>query len=509
MKKLIVLVLIAGAIGAAVWGIPKIRMRNPWLDGKTEKVERGDLIIPVSASGKVNADRLVELKSKAGGRIKEVLVKDGQRVSAGQIVMEIDPVDEQRNVNRLKAGLERAKAASEQAVIRQREAEQNRPLDVAVAERLVEQAKAQVDQAQIPVDRLVKIDSVDKNAIEEKQAQANLNSAIAMWEKAKVDLERTRNNMPIQIDTAKQDVIVAKALLDSAGRDLGEAEERLRECTVKSTIDGMVYNIPVTAGQVIQSGTSGFTGGTQLMFLSDIRKMYVIAQVDEADIGSVERIAPPFARPGHVRDVTDEELIDAAPLPPLDHNEAVEIDSSAKKDAKSDTEGREGAPQPSTRPVDVDGVTGRRVRVSVDAYRSEQFEGIIERILPMPTSLQTVTTFDVRIRLIGKDLQKLQSKTADVRFTADRRANVLRVKNEAIVSEGSNKEVFVYVPYKENPNEPEWEKKVRVDIGLTDGTYTEILSGLKEGDRVWVKRPQKSDAEQKSDQKKKNERKAA
>src|SRR5205823_75281 len=125
----------------------KLRLHNPWLDGKAEKVDRGDLIIPVSASGTVTEDQKIELKSKANGRIMKVRVKEGEMISAGQVVMEIDPIDENRNVARLQAGVARAKAAYEQALIRKHDAENNRPLDVKTAEQLVKQAKAQRDLA--------------------------------------------------------------------------------------------------------------------------------------------------------------------------------------------------------------------------------------------------------------------------------------------------------------------------------------------------------------------------
>src|SRR5438132_1359744 len=100
MKLFIWLVVILGVVSGAIWVIPKLRLHNPWLDGKAEKVDRGDLIIPVSASGTVTADQNVELKSKAGGRIKEVMVKEGQRVTKDQVVILIDEIDERRNVDR-------------------------------------------------------------------------------------------------------------------------------------------------------------------------------------------------------------------------------------------------------------------------------------------------------------------------------------------------------------------------------------------------------------------------
>src|SRR5262245_15199279 len=176
MKWLIGLILIAGAVGGLIWVVPKLRLSNPWLDGKAEAVDRGDLVIPVSASGTVKPDQLVELKSKAGGRISKVHVKEGQPVNKDDIVIEIDPIDEQRTVDRLEAEVSRAKAAYEQAKIRETEAEKVRPLEVDTAEKLVEQAEASWKLQKTVVEKLQEMTDLNKSSIEVKQAEANLQS---------------------------------------------------------------------------------------------------------------------------------------------------------------------------------------------------------------------------------------------------------------------------------------------------------------------------------------------
>lgn len=487
MKKWIFLGFGAVVLGLAIWQVPRMRLGNPWLDGKDDKVTRGDLIIPVGASGAVAANQQVELKSKAGGRVKSIGVKEGQPVNAGQVVMLIDPVDENRAVERLEAEFESASAAYEQAQISLTEAQQNRPLDTRTAKQLEYQAKANMDQAKIDLDRIKELGDEIRNRVELPKAEAIFNGVMAIYEKSKLDFERIKNNEKISIDNAKEQLHVAQARKNVAQKALDDAKERRKETTVIAPTDGMVYGIPVTIGQVTQSGTSGFTGGTPLMYIADTSKVYVIAQVDEADIGSVQRIAPDFARPGSVREPTDQELRDSAPLAPVD-----EETPTGSQPASSQA-----------RPIEVEGVSGHRVRVTVDAYRDERFEGIIEQILPMPRQVGNVTTFDVRIRLVGDpaNLVKLLGKQADVTFTADRRRNVLKVKNEAIVAEG--KEAFVYVPNRERQNEAEFERKVKVQIGLTDGTYTEVISGLNERQRIWVKRPQRTNDEQKDAKKNK------
>jgi len=517
MKKGIIIAVIASfvVVGAA-YGLRGLRMSNAWLDGKWEDVSRGDLIIPVSSSGTVESNKLVEIKSKASGEVAVIPVVEGQMVKTGELLLQLDPIDEQRNVNRAQAELDRARATHNQALIRLDEAKRNRPIDVSVAEQLVSQSAATYEQAKIDHDKLEGVS--DKTDLEVRRVKASLQSYQAAWEKTKMDLERAKNNQPIQINSAQEDVAVAKAVVDSAEEALNDAKQRLTETKIYAPVDGMVYSMRVRTGEIVQSGKTSLTGGTALMYIADISKMYVIAQVDEADIGSVRKIAPEFARPGRTRLVTDDELMKTCPNPPpkptdrdasATKEKAVEPkaaeasaaqtppagDSSAEKAAnESDEEAARRVAEEK-----VAGLVGHRVRVTVEAYKSEDFEGIIERILPEPKRLQNVITFDVRIRLIGSDLQRLLGLEADVQFTADRVEHVLLVKNEALFSEG--KECFVYIPFRESSSDPWDEKKIPVEIGVTDGNQTHVRTGLKDNDRVWVKRPQKTEREREKSKK--------
>lgn len=488
-KKMYLLIGLAVMVAAGVWFVPKFRLPNLWLDGKWEEVVVGDLEIPVSASGTVVGEDLVEIKPKASGEVTEILVKEGMMVHAGDLLVKLDPVDETRNLERAQADLDRAEAAWEQSKIRLDEAQKNRPLDINMAQARVAQMAASMKQAELEVRKLK--DVSDKTEIEVERATANFNGAKATYDQAVVDLDRAKNTSPIAIRTAEQDVKVAKAVFDMAVKTVDETRLRLKETNIFSPIDGMIYAIRIAKGNIVQSGKTSLTGGTPLLTIANNTKMYVVAQVDEADIGSVRKIAPAFARPGQTRIVSDEELLAAPP---------------SRNNAEPTPRSAASAPSTQPNPEDVAlarnaeaALVGQRVSVTVEAYRDETYEGVIERILPEPRSVSNVVTFDVRIRLIGADLQKLQGLQADVQFTSDRVLNVLKVKNEALVSEG--KECFVYVPFRESDNVPWDEKKVAVKIGLTDGTFTQIREGLQKGERVWVKRPVKTEEEKAKEKK--------
>jgi multidrug efflux pump subunit AcrA (membrane-fusion protein) len=97
---------------------------------------------------------------------------------------------------------------------------------------------------------------------------------------------------------------------------------------------------------------------------------------------------------------------------------------------------------------------------------------------------------------VGDDLEKLMGLQADLSFTTAKVQNVVIVKNEALQSEGH--ECYVYMPV---PGKTREEEKRAVTIGTTDGTFTEVKSGVDAGDAVYTKRPQKTEKEKKASDK--------
>jgi HlyD family secretion protein len=448
-----------------------LSLGNPWLDGEWDDVSRGDLIIPVVANGTVEADKLIEIKSKASGEVIRINVVEGQMVNEGDVLIELDPVDERRNLQRAQEELDRASSNLAKARIVREDQKLTLPLSTRRAKATVEDLRAQLENAEYDynkVDRLYKREppvASEQEWIRHKAAYERLQ---ANYEQAHIDYERAKVNEDTNLAAAEQDVKLAEATLRAANIAVEDAEERLSETTVVARQPGMVYSVRVREGEVIQSGMTSLTGGTVLMFLADTSKMVVFAQVDEADIGLVRRIAPDYAQPGRIRRLTRQELLDLRDDPDAADSEAANL-------------------------------RGQRVRITVDAYRDEEYEGIIERILPEPRRLSNVITFDVRIVLLGENVDKLLGLQADVEFTADRVRDALRVKNEAIHSEG--KETYVFVPIQKTGSKRWDEKKVRVKIGMTDGIYTEIRSGLAEDiQRVWVRRPQKTEREREAEE---------
>jgi HlyD family secretion protein len=418
---------------------------------RAEQVDRIERVSPISAFGVVRAHELIAIKSKSSGRIQDVFVEEGQTVKKGDVLVQLDCADEHRTVQRLLSELDRGTAIYEQSLIRLREARQNRPLDVESQQQTVEEARSTRDERQMDVDRLRDLGPDLKGPTEDQKAILALNRAAAILAREEVVLRRAKNNLPILIETAEQEVIANDAWLRSIKGQLDDAQARLDDTIIASPIDGMICNINVRRGELIQSGMYGLGGGTSLMQLADVSRMSVVAHVTTSDVCAIRNIAPDFAQPGRVRNVSEDELFGML-LPP----------TVAAKPAE------------------------RRVKVVAAVYPNESFEGVIERLVPeMHTAVDGTASLEVRIRLKGPDLARLMGLEVRVDFPADRKTHVLRVKNDALVREGSD--TFVAVSCQDAAGKVERERKVKVQTGPTEGDYTEIVSGLGAEDKVLVR----------------------
>lgn len=455
-----------------------IGMKNPWLDGQTEPAVRGELVIPVTATGTVEPAKLIQIKSKASGEVAKIHVVEGQMVKTGDVLIELDPVDEKRNRESAQATLDRATSALEKAKVTLQNYTLDLPLQTKSAEARLLDATARFEDSQFKWKKMEQylVDQVAGD-VEGVTAKATYLAAKAAKDLAEVEVQRAKNNEDILLKSARQDVNQAEAGAVEAQKNLDQAKLRLEETTVRARSYGMVYSIMIREGEMIQSGTMSLMGGTQLMTIADVSAMFVNASIDEADIGAIRDIAPEYARPGKTRKLDEADYLAHAQkvlhTQPADNGASNAAASGPARD-----------------------LPGLPVDVTVEAYRSQAYQGVIERILPEPQRVNNAIAFRVRIRLVGQELEKLMGLQADLSFTTAKVENAVLVKNEALQSEGRN--CYVYVPV---PGRPREEEKRPVVIGATDGTNTEVKSGLDEGDRVFTKRPQKTEKEKKAGEK--------
>ena len=103
MKNLAIFILATTTLVSGYFFVTsKARLTLSGLVGKTESIHRGDLTLPINATGEIRPSRRVEIKSEASGEVIEITKQAGDRVKAGELLIRLQRDDEERNVNRCK-----------------------------------------------------------------------------------------------------------------------------------------------------------------------------------------------------------------------------------------------------------------------------------------------------------------------------------------------------------------------------------------------------------------------
>jgi len=253
-----IVLLIAIGVFAATRGGTKI---DP---SKLAKVEKGDLAKSVVATGKVTPITKVEVKSKASGIVKKLLVDYGDRVKKGQLLAQLDKVEIEAQVEQSKAGLEAAEAnlKSSQADFERAKVDAEGP-DVPLLKRAYDRA---VNMAKDGV--------VSTSALED--AQKNYEMAL-----------NKQNVSKAQVTVLKAKIAQSQANVAQDEANLKQLEEQLSYTDIISPIDGIVLSRDVQMGDAVSSILVLGSSATLVMTLGDTSEVYVKGKVDESDIGKV------------------------------------------------------------------------------------------------------------------------------------------------------------------------------------------------------------------------------
>ena len=254
----IIIVLIIGVAVAFSHGSTKI---DP---SKLAKVEKGDLAKSVVATGKVEPITKFEVKSKASGIVKKLLVEYGDRVKKGQLLAQLDKVE-------IEAGVEQSRAALLAA-------EAN--LNGAKAD--YERAKVDAESPDIPLlkraydraEQMAKDGVVSESALDD--AEKGYKMAVNKQNVARAQM------MVLKAKTAQSEAEVAR---DQAS--LKQFIEQLSYTDITSPIDGIVLSRDVEMGDAVSSILVLGSSATLVMTLGDTSQVYVKGKVDESDIGRV------------------------------------------------------------------------------------------------------------------------------------------------------------------------------------------------------------------------------
>ena len=123
---------------------------------------------------------------------------------------------------------------------------------------------------------------------------------------------------------------------------------------------------------------------------------------------------------------------------------------------------------------------GQPARIRVETFKDKTFTGHVTKISPMGVEKDNVTTFEVRVSINNPGGELKAEMTANAEIILDEHHNVLMIPEGAIMYD-KDKKASVDIPV---PSAKDGMKKIAVNIGISNGVKTEVLSGLKEGDQV-------------------------
>lgn len=123
---------------------------------------------------------------------------------------------------------------------------------------------------------------------------------------------------------------------------------------------------------------------------------------------------------------------------------------------------------------------GQPARIRVESFPNKTFNGKVTKIAPLGVEKDNVTTFEVRVSIDNPTGELKANMTANAEVLITEHKNALTVPEQALVYD-NQKNAFVFVP---DPKQKEGQRKIPVKVGISNGSKTEILDGLKEGDTV-------------------------
>src|SRR5207342_1480475 len=230
---------VAIVIIGSVLAMSAAKRGNKAAEVRMEAVQKRDLVASVTASGQVRPQTKVDVASDVSGKIMKLSVKEGQMVSAGQFLLQIDQSQPQ-------AAVERSEA------------------QVASARAQLAQQQANLEQAQRAYDRSATMKKQNPTLIADEQ------------------VEQLRTSL----DVNKAQVEAGKHAVDQATASLNDAKSSLAKTTIYAPMSGRITRLAVEQGETAVPGTFNKDAAT-LLTISDMSVLETRVKVDETDVARI------------------------------------------------------------------------------------------------------------------------------------------------------------------------------------------------------------------------------
>jgi HlyD family secretion protein len=436
-------------------------------------VERVSMSTGVSSTGSLSAASEQNLGFAKGGQLTAVNVKVGDHVEAGQVLASIDPVPARQALEAEKAQLRAAEAQLDKAkdspgvddaedslsqakdvleAVERQVAEQDEADRVAIvnAQRQLAadqaaastaqdpQAKAAADQ-KVVADQAALSTAVQKRELDRSSGQVSIENAQLAVTTARNTLDTSESDRPHTIDQQR-------ALVAAARAAVAQAERELTDTTLRAPVAGTVTALNGAVGEYVAAsvGTSALAPGTD----AAIPGASGSSASSSSTVGSAAAAAAALpSRPGGTQFLVLSDIDQLQAVAMFNESDAAELQDDA------------------------------HVEISFDALPDLTVPGTIASVAPSGTSVSGVISYYVTVNLDKTDPRLKAGQTAAVNVLSDdEEPDVLSVPSSAVRTENGVSRVTVI--------EGDQTRTVTIQIGAASGGRTEVVSGLREGQRV-------------------------
>jgi HlyD family secretion protein len=455
-------------VGFVVWRVSGSATPAP--EYQTAVVERGTLLVAVSASGTIQPQERVSLTFEQPGLVAQVPIQVGDAVKEGDVLAQLDTEGLALQVHQAQAGL-----ASAEAQLTQLKAGA-RPEEVAAAEASVRAVEAQMNSSAAQLDRL--LDGASEAEI--AAAEAELAAAQAEHKRAKELHDRTMECFTFVWRGFERTICPAlgapeeqaRFSLEAAERGLSAAQARYNEALAGSDAN----QIKAAEANVLAAAAQRKAAQAQLDLLLDgateSQVAAVEAQVDQARAALAEAelalelatLVAPFD--GVVAEINvKENEIAPSMLPAVTVLDTSRFHLTVIVDE-----------------IDVGRLEeGQAAEVTVEAFPNTVLDGSVASIAPAATFEAGVVYYDIRIDLQPTDVPIRADMTANATVVVDELADVLLIPTWVVRVDNTTGQTYV--------DRLEGKDTVRVDVtlGVRYEGVAEVVAGLDLGDElVWV-----------------------
>ncbi|WP_430676853.1 efflux RND transporter periplasmic adaptor subunit [Leptolyngbya sp. AN10] len=424
---------------------------------QTVTVDRVDAALTISANGTVQPAQSVNVSPKSSGVLRQLLVKEGDRVQAGQILAYMDDsnfqgqlIQAQAQVATAEANLKRLESGNRPQEIAQVEAQLaaaqanldkliagNRPQEIAQARSQVAAAEANLQQAELNYNQNQRL--FTSGALSQREfdtSRTTLATARAQVEQAKqaVNLQQT-GTRPEDIEAARaqveqlkqavslqqagsrpEEIEAARAQVMSAQGQLKTVQTQINDTVIRAPFSGVItrkfadpgsFVTPTTSSSAVSSATS-----SSILALASTNQ--VVAKVPETSISRLK--------------------------------------------------------------------VGQRVTIEADAFPGKSFTGTVVQLAKQSTVDQNVTNFEVKTSIDDRQNNLQAGMNVNVKFDVGKIDNALVIPTVAIVRQVEGTGVLLA-----REGRPQFQK---ITTGATIDDKTVVESGLEQGDRVLISFPQ-------------------